>query len=61
MAIALFVMISSHIEVFSQRWYVDALVYHGAPFWPTSFYFYAQGPLLVVMALAAVNWLRVGR
>lgn len=25
-----------------------------------SFYFYAQGPLLVVMALAAVNWLRVG-
>jgi len=39
MAIALFVMISSHIEMFSQRWYVDALVYHGAPFWPTSFYF----------------------
>jgi hypothetical protein len=33
MAIALFVMISSHIEMFSQRWYVVALVYYGAPFW----------------------------
>lgn len=55
----LLVMIGRHIEMFSFRGYIDAIVHGGAPYGLTTIEFFMQGPMVIFMVFAAVNWLRL--